>query len=467
MRDMNAAEIAAAVNGELRIASGEALYNKNLINSICIDTRELAPGCLFIPIIGEKYDGHDFINQALDAGAVGCFYSCPPEKLNYFREDKFYIRVPDTKIALGQLAGAYRQKFKIPFVQITGSVGKTTTKELIASVLSAKLNILKTQKNYNNEIGAALTLLNLDSQYQAAVIETGMNHAGEILKLAEMTRPDIAVITNIGDAHMEFFGSREGILKAKSEIFEYLNPNGLAILNGDDKLLNTLNLPFRVTRCGYSANCQVKIKDFTDYGIRGISCVIQTERDEYEIRLKSPGAYLAWTAAIGVAVGEELNLNHDEIVKGAANYKPTGSRMRVWYLDDGRILLDDCYNASPQSVTAALEVLSKTECDKRIAVLGDMGELGGLAESAHYNIGALTAMLGIDDVVAIGKRAAGIAQGAVDSGGDASHFHAIQDALPDLIRRFEPGSAMLVKASHAMEFYMIVDSMKDAFGPAI
>ena len=467
MRDMNAAEIAAAVNGELRIASGEALYNKNLIDSISIDTRELAPGCLFIPIIGEKYDGHDFINQALDAGAVGCFYSCPPEKLNYFREDKFYIRVPDTKIALGQLAGAYRQKFKIPFVQITGSVGKTTTKELIASVLSAKLNILKTQKNYNNEIGAALTLLNLDSQYQAAVIETGMNHAGEILKLAEMTRPDIAVITNIGDAHMEFFGSREGILKAKSEIFEYLNPNGLAILNGDDKLLNTLNLPFRVTRCGYSANCQVKIKDFTDYGIRGISCVIQTERDEYEIRLKSPGAYLAWTAAIGVAVGEELNLNHNEIVKGAADYKPTGSRMRVWYLDDGRILLDDCYNASPQSVTAALEVLSKTECDKRIAVLGDMGELGGLAESAHYNIGALTAMLGIDDVVAIGKRAAGIAQGAVDSGGDASHFHAIQDALPDLIRRFEPGSAMLVKASHAMEFYMIVDSMKDAFGPAI
>ncbi len=463
MRNMNAAELAAAVDGEWRNPGDLNLY----ISSVCTDTRQLTPGCLFIPIKGDKYDGHDFISQALDAGAAGCFYSRQPENFpENFQPDKFYIHVDDTRRALCKLAAYYRKKFPIPFVQVTGSVGKTTTKELISSVLESRLHVWKTPGNYNNDIGASLTLLGLEPEHEAAVIETGMNHAGEIRFLTNLVRPDIAVITNIGDAHMEYLGSREGILKAKSEIFEYLNPDGAAILNGDDELLNTLNLPFRTIRCGYSERCQIRIRDFTDYGVRGIACMIQTARDSYQIQLSSPGAYLAWTAAIAVAVGEELNLNHDEIIQGAANYTPTGSRMRVWRLKDGRILLDDCYNASPQSVTAALEVLSKTECDRRIAVLGDMGELGGIAAQAHYNTGALTAMLGIDDVVAIGQRAAGIAEGAIDSGGDAAHFDAIPDALDDLIKRFEPGSAMLVKASHAMKFYNIVDAMKNQFGPA-
>ena len=456
MEPMTVGRIAAAVDGVWL----NPRENAPAVTAVCTDSRALTPGCLFLPWVGERFDGHDFIDAALEAGAAGCLCARAPEKL---RKDKFYIQVPDTRLALKALASAYRDQFQIPVIQITGSVGKTTTKEMVAAVLGAKLKVWKTPENYNNDVGTPLTLLGLTSEHQAAVIETGMNHFGEIEYLTEMVKPDIAVISNIGDAHIEFLGSREGILRAKCEIFSHLKKDGLAVLNGDDALLDTVAEPFRTVRCGKSGHCQAKITEIADRGVEGISCAVVTERDRYPLSIPAPGEHMAYAAAIAVAVGEALDLSREEIARGAASYVPAGSRMRVLRLPGRRVILDDCYNANPQSVAAALEILARTECDNRVAVLGDMGELGAIGNRAHYNMGALASMLGIDLVFAIGSgdRAGKIADGVAQSGGSVLYFPTKEEALPELRRQLGPGAVMLVKASHAMKFGWLVERLQE------
>ena len=456
MQPMTIPEIVSAVDGTWLDPREETAP----ITAVCTDSRKIAPGCLFLPWVGERFDGHDFIDAALDAGAAGGPCARVPETL---RPGKFYSRVADTRLALRALASAYRDRFDIPFVQITGSVGKTTTKEMISAVLGAQFRVLKTPENFNNDIGTPLTLLGLGPEHQAAVIETGMNHFGEIRYLGEMVRPDIAVISNIGDAHIEYLGSREGILQAKSEIFENLKPEGLAVLNGDDALLNTLDLPFRTVRCGRSEHCDVRVTDMADHGVAGITCTIVSPRDTYHLTIPAPGEHMAYSAAIAVAVAEELGEDREAVARGAASYEPTGSRMRVVRLAEGRLVLDDCYNANPQSVTAALEILAKTECGRKVAVLGDVGELGDLTEQAHYNMGALAAMLGIDEIVAIGTKAEKIADGAAQSGGSVTHFATKEEAIRTLTELLGPDTAMLVKASHNMHFGWLVEQLKQAY----
>ena len=455
MQPMTVREIESAVSGVWWNPREDAPE----VSAVSTDSRRLAPGCLFIPLKGENFDGHDYIEAALDSGAAGVLCARLPEDL---RPDRFYIKVDDTRLALKALAGAYRAKFNIPFVQITGSVGKTTTKEMIAAVLSQGLNVLKTPENFNNDIGTPLTLLQLAPEHQAAVIETGMNHFGEIRYLGEMVRPDIAVISNIGDAHIEFLGSREGILKAKSEIFEFLKPDGAAVLNGDDALLNTLDLPFTTLRCGQSEHCGVRITDLSDHGLDGITCRVTTARDEYELTIRAPGRHLAYCASMAVAVGERLGLTHEQIVSGVAAFQGVGSRMEIIRLPGQRIILNDCYNANPQSVAAGLEVLAKSTGSRKVAILGDMGELGEHGEAAHYNIGALAAMLGIDMVIAIGRKAEKIAEGTLASGGSAVHFPDKDAAQAEVLRQFEPDTSVLVKASHfSMHFETIVAFLRE------
>ncbi len=251
MLSMTVKEITAAVDGRLLAPwNGEAP-----VTAVTTDSRKPCAGGLFVPWVGPRFDGHDFIDAALDGGAAGCLCARTPKAL---RPDRFYIQVADTRLALRALASAWRDRFPIPTVQITGSVGKTTTKEMVAAVLGQKLRVLKTPENFNNDIGTPLTLLGLGPEHQAAVIETGMNHAGEIRYLGEMVRPDIAVISTIGAAHSEHRGSREGILAAKCEIFDHLKAGGTAILNGDDALLDTVTGPFRILRCGQSEHCDVR-----------------------------------------------------------------------------------------------------------------------------------------------------------------------------------------------------------------
>ncbi len=453
MQPMTVTEIAAVVSG----VWWNPCEQVPAISAVSTDSRNITPGCLFLPWVGEQFDGHNFIDAALDAGAAGCLCAKLPQDI---RPDKFYIKVADTRLALRDMASSYRDKFDIPFVQITGSVGKTTTKEMIAAVLGAKLNVLKTPENFNNDIGTPLTLFGLSPEHQAAVIETGMNHFGEIEYLGAMVRPDIAVISNIGDAHIEYLGSRGGILKAKCEIFEHLKDDGIAILNGDDALLDTVTLPQRIIRCGQSEHCQVRISDILDHGVNGITCTVTSEKDVYHLNIPAPGEHMAYAASIAVAVGEVLGLSKEEIIRGVAAYAPIGSRMHILRLSDGRVLLDDCYNANPQSVSAALEVLARTECERRVAVLGDMGELGDLTEQAHFNAGALAAMLGIDFVVAIGSKAVKIADGAAMGGAEVLHFATREEAMPTLREQLQPHTTMLIKASHAMHFEEIVKELQ-------
>ena len=430
------------------------------VASVTTDSRSVPSGSLFVPIVGEKFDGHRFIGAALDSGAAGVLCAKLPEDL---RPDKFYIKVADTRLALKDLARHYREKFAIPVVQITGSVGKTTTKDMIAAVLAQKYRVLKTAENFNNDIGVPLTLLQLDHSHQAAVIETGMNHFGEIRYLGEMVQPDIAVISNIGDAHIEFLGSREGILKAKAEILENLRPGGTVILNGDDALLNTLTPPFETLRCGQGENCAYRVTEIADHGVDGITCCLTTPREEYHLTIPAPGEHMVYSASMAAAIGEKLGLTAAEIARGVACYAPTGSRMRVLRLAEERTVLDDCYNANPQSVTAALEILAKTDCAQRVAVLGDMGELGDLTAQAHYNMGALAVMLGIDLVIAIGTHAARIAEGVECSGGQVQHFATKEEALPTIRAQLTPQTAMLIKASHAMRFGQLVEALEQSY----
>lgn len=457
MLPMTVREIAAAAGGIWWNAGNNG--DGPSVSCVCTDSRKITPGCLFVPWKGENFDGHDFMDAALTAGAAGTLCARLPADL---QADKFYIKVDDTRLALKAMASAYRDRFDIPFVQITGSVGKTTAKEMIAAVLSAKLDVLKTPENYNNDIGTPLTLFQLEPKHQAAVIETGMNHFGEIRYLGEMVRPDMAVISNVGDAHIEFLGSREGILKAKSEIFDFLKPGGVAILNGDDPLLDTLDLPFTTLRCGQSEHCNVRISDLADHGLDGVTCRVTTAQDSYELTINAPGQHLVYCTSMAVAIAERLGLSREEIVSGVASFQGVGARMEVVRLPGKRIILNDCYNANPQSVAAGLEVLAKSTGSHKLAILGDMGELGDHGEAAHYNIGALAAMLGIDMVIAIGEKAEKIAEGALASGGSAVHFMNKPAAAEEILRQFGPETSALVKASHfSMHFETIVNLLKE------
>ena len=442
-------ELCAAVHGTLLLGEKDAVFT-----GVTTDSRHVSPGQLFIPLTGERFDGHAYLDSALADGAAGCLTARRPKTL---LSGKFYVQVPDTRLALKALAAWYRGRFALPVVQITGSAGKTTTKEMVAAVLSQRYDTLKTQANFNNDIGTPLTLLGLAPEHQAAVIETGMNHFGEIRYLGDMVRPDIAVITNVGDAHIENLGNtRQGILQAKCEIFENLSPDGIAVLNGDDPLLQTVSLPQRILRCGRGAGCNVRITDVDDRGIEGMACTVTTDKAAYRLHTASPGSYMIYPMAMAAAIGEALGLTAAEIAAGVAAYTPTGSRMHLIRLPQERLLIDDCYNANPQAMAEALRLLAVTPARRRMAVLGDMGELGELTVSAHRAMGELTAALGLDTVIAIGEKARDIAAAAPR----AQWYGSLEEAMPSVRAAFTAGTAMLVKASHAMHFETIVKELE-------
>lgn len=441
--------LCAAVGGRLLQATDAA------VTGVSTDSRTVAAGQLFIPLVGERFDGHAYLTAALEKGAAGCLCARPPEVL---LPGKFYIQVADTLLALKALASWYRSQFAIPVVEISGSAGKTTTKEMIAAVLNRHYPTLKTEANYNNFVGTPQTLLRLEPYHRAAVIETGLDHFGDLLYMGEMVRPTVAVLTNIGDAHIENLGNtRQGTLRAKSEIFAHLQPDGIAVLGGDDALLGTLKLPFPTLRCGKGEGCNVRVTDIVDRGIEGIDCTVTTEKDRYRLSIPSPGEYMIYSAAMAAAIGEHLGLSGEEIVAGVADYRSTGSRMRRIRLSGRRMIIDDCYNANPQAMEAALKILANTGSRRRVAVLGDMNELGAVSEQAHRRVGELTAELGLTAVVAIGPKSAALAAGAK---GEVYYFDTVAAALPTVKKLLDEDTAMLVKASHAMEFGSLVQELE-------
>lgn len=451
-----AGQIRAAVNG--RLYGREELP----IETLSTDSRSIGPGAWFVPLAGERFDGHDYIDMALEKGAAGCFCARLPRHL---REDKTYILVEDTKTALRDLASWYRGQFRIPVVQITGSMGKTTLKELLAGVLSQRYRTLKTPGNLNGDIGAPLTLLSLTREHEAAVIETGMDEFGQIRWLGQAVRPDIAVITNISDVHLAHFGSREDILKAKSEIFENLRPGGLAVLSGDDELLNTLHLPCETAYCGFGGfpgvEYAAEVERFDGFqGLESLRCTIRTRKDLYPLEIPSPASHMAAAAAMVVLIAERLGLTKEEITRGIESYTPADNRLRVERLPGGRLMINDSYNANPKSVQADLRILYRHTGGKRIAFLGDMTELGSAEEPGHRSVGAAVGKLGIEVLLAVGPRSRQWMVPAAREAGcpDVRWYESRDAAREDLLSLFAPGDALLLKASH---FFGRFDLMAD------
>jgi UDP-N-acetylmuramoyl-tripeptide--D-alanyl-D-alanine ligase len=441
MTPVTAAQLCGAVHGTL-------YGDENItITAVSTDSRTIGPGAWFVPLAGERFDGHDYIGKALENGGAGCFCARLPEVL---LPGKAYILVQDTKTALRDLAGWYRGQFDLPVVQITGSMGKTTLKELLAGVLSQRYDTLKTHGNLNGDIGAPLTLLRLEPNHQALVIETGMDEFGQIRWLGGVIRPDVAVITNVDDVHLSHFGSREDILKAKAEIFENLRPGGLAVLNGDDALLNTLRLDCDTVRCGVAGGCGVRVENLESRGMDAICCTIATAQGRYPLTIPSPAAHMAELSALAVAAAERLGLTADEIIRGIAAYTPADNRLRVEHLPGGRIMINDSYNANPRSVQADVKILARHAGGRRIAMLGDMTELGSAEASGHRAVGQCVGRLGIDVLLAVGPRSREWMVPAAEEAGcpDVRWFESREAAQAVLPALFGPGDALLLKASH-------------------
>lgn len=446
-------EIAKAVDGTLTGGN-----SGTIITNVCTDSRSVVDGDLFAALTGEKFDGHDFIPDAFAAGASAVLTHkdiVPPI-------GRAVIRVQDTLTALGKLAAYYRQCFTIPFVAITGSVGKTTTKDIVYCVLSHKFEVLKTEGNYNNEIGLPLTIFKLGKSFEAAVIEMGMSGFGEISRLTSIVRPDTAIITNIGLSHIEKLGSRQNILKAKMEILEGLSKKGLLILNGDDKLLYALKglLKHRTVFYGIEEGLDYRACNIRNLGEKGSYFTLSVGNREYEIFVPAPGIHNIYNALAAFAVGIEYGIPPFEIIEGIADFKPGKMRLNITSVN-GIKLINDAYNASPQSMEAAINVLCNTGTNaRRVAVLGDMLELGNWAVEAHFGVGRYAAAAGVDYIIAAGEHAEYLVRGALETGKTRDCLFTFKDVdeVNTFLKGFiKSGDVVLVKGSRGMKMEKAAD----------
>ena len=454
MEPIKLSELLEAVDGRL-LSGGEDLDLE--LTWVDTDSRDLHPGSLFIPLVGERFDGHAYINASLEGGAAGCLTARERES---YLPGKFYIKVANTLKALWDLARYYRRRFSIPTVAVTGSVGKTTTKDMIAAVLSTRYRVLKTEGNFNNTVGLPLTVLRLTREHQVCVLEMGMSKKGEIDALASIAEPDIAVITNIGDAHIESLGSREGILTAKCEVLPHVRRPGLVILNGDDPLLRGLkdSCELPMVFCGGAEGLDYRASDVESDGKARLHCRLHTPRMEAEVEIPALGAHMIYPTLTAAAVGEQLGLTREELVQGILRFAPTKMRMNILERGQGITILNDAYNANPQSMRAAIEVLSSGAARYKIAVLGDMLELGPFAQALHEGVGEYLGRTDVDCLVAVGELAGHLCRAAQRAGVPESYHCADKEqAKPILEKVLRPGSTVLVKASRGMAMEELVD----------
>lgn len=428
------------------------------ITDICIDTRKITNGCLFICIRGERFDAHNFASEAKEKGAAALMVD---HKLDI---DLPQVIVGETSAAMLALSNYYRRKFVLPVVGLTGSVGKTTTKEFIALVLAAKYKTLKTQGNLNNEIGVPQMLFRLDNQTEAAVIEMGMNHFGEIDRLSKAVEPTLALITNIGVSHIENLGSREGILKAKTEILHGMKHGSPLILNGDDDMLQTVDLGNAYPIITYA----VKNTDNADFAAENIiekegkttfTVSFCNHTVKQEITIPTIGIHNVYNALAAFAVGYTLQVDCQAAADALATYVPEGMRQKSVTFD-GITCIEDCYNASPDSMKAALTTLSNTEGNRKIAVLADMLELGEYSKQAHMSVGEMVVENKIDYLFAYGEMAQCIVDAAKEKGmKNAYHFDNKNELCEKLIPLIQKGDTIVFKASRGMKLEDVINKV--------
>lgn len=455
MEGLKICEILEATSG--RLICGNKDFEVKLIST---DSRKIDVDCMFIPIMGERFDGHDFITQSFEKGAKCCLtqkeISCP--------DDKIVIKVDDTLTAFQDIAKYYRRKFNIPFVAVTGSVGKTTTKEMIACVLEQKYKVLKTEGNFNNQIGLPLMLLKLDSSYQIGVLEMGMSGFGEIERLSEIINPNTAVITSIGVSHIEKLGSQANILKAKLEILKGMQPSDNLIINADDKMLSNIKDIHVNNIFNYSINSKRGLYPFriesSDESGSKYSVIINKNEEYFTIPI--PGEHNIYNSLAAIQVGLIYNVPVNDIVKGLKSFVSGKMRQNIINLPNNIKIIEDCYNASPQSMKAGISVLSTLKGDRKIAVLGDMLEMGEYSAEGHNEVGSFVAQKAIDYLFLIGQYKEFTKEGAMQSCMEESKIMYFNDKeeLSSYLNKFiKENDVVLIKGSRGIKMEQIVSSL--------
>ena len=458
MENLNLGEIEKAVKGKLILGRPDAV-----IKSVSTDSRKVTNYDLFFPIIGENHDAHDFLPQVIAAGCMNIIVS-NPEKLKNIDGSEMInvILVDDTKKALQNLASYYMSTLNIKKIAVTGSVGKTSTRDMLYYICSEKYKTGKNINNFNNAIGVPLTILGFDENIEVAIVEMGMSNFGEINMLADMVRPDIGVITNIGVSHIESLGSREGILKAKTEITNYFSEKNVLVINQSCDLLQKENFhgKYKIKTVGIDKKNEYVVSNICDFGEEGIKFVLIWNNKNYEIRLFVPGAHNAINAALAIAACKELDISVEEAIKGLQKLELTGKRLSVKEAN-GMKVIDDTYNACPDSMKSAIKTLANTKGKRKIAILGDMFELGKDSNLFHSEVGDYAGENNIDILIAIGEEAKYIAEGGKKKlkENQVLYFKNKEEFFKNVNNIILSGDTILVKGSRGMAMEEIVDKI--------
>ena len=461
MIEQNITAIAKACNG-IMINRG----NVEMINEISTDTRTIKKDNLFIPLIGENFDGHTFIGEAIKKGASTILVQEDRMQNIIDRDGVNIIQVKDTLEALTQIAYYYKNLFDIPFIGVTGSVGKTTAKDLIAGVLSGRYNVHKNIGNLNNEIGLPITLFNLGPYHDISILEMGMSHYGEILNLVNIVHPDIAIITNIGVSHIKYFGSKENVMKAKMEITTNLGKGNYLLVNGDDEYLKNIDKEgkdYNIIFYGLSPHNDFYPTDVKDLGERGSSFTMNIGGKTAQFKIKQLGLHNVYNGLVAIWIAAKYGMTPKEIQKGLDNFELSKMRLEITNKNDIKII-DDTYNASPDSMKAAIDVLKSVKADRKIAVLGNMFEMGSFAEEGHREVGEYLANKKIDLLVTVGEMAYWIASEAEKRGLKKENIFTVstnKDAINILKRDMRNNDAVLIKGSRGMAMEEIVRFLQE------
>ena len=421
------------------------------LGEIVIDSRAVKPGDLFAAYKGERVDGHDYIAAAFERGAACCLAERVPEG-----ETRPLLLVQSVQDAVEKIAEGYRASLNLPVVGVTGSVGKTSAKEMIAAVLSQRLRVLKTDGNLNNQIGVPMTVSRIRPEHEAAVIELGISGFGEMTRLAEIARPDLAVFTVIGHAHLEFLHDLDGVFRAKTEMLSRMAPDAPVLVNGDDEKLRGLVCSQRVIRFGLSEGCELRAENARTLESGHTACEIVWQDRRISVVIPAFGRHMIYAALAGAGVGLLLGLSDAEIAAGVAAYETVGRRAAVTETKS-LTLVDDCYNSNPDSAKSGIDSLM-TLPGRHVCILGDMLELGEDGPRMHFELGRYAAEKGAELVLACGPLSAEIARGA----GEKGTYYVNHDALlADLPARLRKGDCVLVKASRGMRFDAVSEALKE------
>lgn len=455
-----------SLNWMATACGGEMLAGRpdRMIGRVTTDSRRVEPGDLFVPLAGERFDGHDFLGQAAAQGAVAALVAREQLAGRPLPAGLGLVAVPDTRAALGRLAAAYRAEFGLPVVAVGGSNGKTTTKELLASVLRESGRPLWSEASFNNDVGVPLTLLRLERLHTAAVLEAGTNHPGELAALLRLMQPRHAVLTSIGREHLEFFGDLEGVAREEGALAEVLPPEGTLFLNGDSEwapaIARRSRAPVVTVGTGVHADWRATRVTLAE---DGLCFEVTAPRSEFagEYSLRLLGRHQVTNALLALAAGAALGATPEQARRGLAACVPPKMRLQVWEARGVRVL-DDAYNANADSMLAALEVLREYPCrGRRVAVLGDMAELGAQTAAAHREVGRRCGAAGVDRLVAVGRWAGETARAAREAGvGEVLEFDGVNAAAASAARLADPGDVVLLKASRATGLERVGEALR-------